>query len=76
MKQGYADRSGPSGRKIEPRSEGINPGAVSRLGNKVGNHSTDNGKILNDYTPTSEGRGYHAPGIGAKSHKGGSQGSY
>lgn len=78
-KQGRADVSGRHDQKIEPISKGVNPGAVSYLGAKLGNHVTDkSGAIARDggATPWNAGRGYHAPGIGSKTHKGGSQGSY
>lgn len=75
MKQGRADSSGPRDQKIEPRSQAINPGGVSQIGTSIGNHSD---KGTSNYAGESldAGRGYHAPGIGSKSHKGGSQGSY
>lgn len=89
MKQGRADRSGPSGQKVEPTSRGVNPGAVSYLGNKLGNHTTDGGEVSRDggATPWSAGRGYNppphktstdgsAPGAGMVTRRGGSQGKY
>lgn len=78
MKQGRADISGPRDQKVEPNPKAVNPGAVSYLGNKLGNHATEGDGIGRDggATPWDAGRGYRAPGIGAKTHKGGSQGSY
>jgi hypothetical protein len=78
MKQGRADSSGPRDQKVEPTSRGVNPGAVSYLGAKLGNHVMDDGVVGNSggATPWDAGRGYRAPGIGSKSHKNGSQGSY
>jgi len=76
MKQGQADSSRPGSQKIEPISKGVNPGAVSYLGEKLGNHTTDDGTVSGGATPWDAGRGYRAPGIGSKAHKGGSQGSY
>lgn len=76
MKQGQASSSGSGSQKIEPRSQAVNPGAVSYLGNKLGNHVTDGGTVSGGETPWDAGRGYRAPGIGSKTHKGGSQGSY
>ena len=77
MKQGRADRSGPGSQKVEPTPQGVNPGAVSYLGNKLGNHTME-GDASPDggATPCDAGRGYRAPGIGSKTHRGGSQGNY
>ncbi len=76
MKQGKASISGSYANKVEPRSKIVNPGAVSYLGEKVGNHSTDTGDFTFQATPWSGGRGYMAPGIGSKRHKNGSQGEH
>lgn len=77
MKQGRASISGPHDRKIEPMSKAVNPGAVSRIGIKQGDHATDAGdKRLDNYSPMNAGRGYSAPGIGTKTHGRGSQGKY
>ena len=76
MKQGRPSISGPHDRKVEPSPKFVNPGAVSYLGEKVGNHSTDTGDFTFQATPWSGGRGYKAPGIGQKCHKTGSQGEY
>lgn len=85
--QGRADRSGPTGQKPEPNSKAVNPGAVSYLGNKLGNHVMEDGVVSPDggATPWSSGRGYNpppyststdgsAPGAGMIVHKSGSQG--
>jgi len=76
MKQGKASISGPHDRKVEPSPKAVNPGAVSYLGNKLGNHAMDTGDMTLKTTPWDAGRGYMAPPIGSKRHKGGSQGSY
>lgn len=75
-KQGRASISGPADRKVEPTSKAVNPGAVSYLGNKMGNHTTDDGDFTLKADPWSAGRGYHAPGIGTTTHGKGSQGKY
>jgi hypothetical protein len=76
-KQGRASISGPHDRKVEPTAKGVNPGAVSYLGNHLGNHASDGGGTMNlRPTPWDAGRGYHAPGIGTKTHGRGSQGKY
>jgi hypothetical protein len=75
-KQGRASVSGPADRKQEPSPKLVNPGAVSYLGEKLGNHASDGGDFTLQTTPWDAGRGYMAPGIGTKRHKGGSQGSY
>jgi len=77
MKQGRASISGPHDQKVEPNPKAINPGAVSYLGNKLGNHTTDEGDFTFKGTPMDAGRGYRAPGIrNITSRKGGSQGKY
>lgn len=75
MTQGRANSSGPGSQKIEPRSTGINPAGVSQIGTSIGNH-TDEGDTNYRGESINEGRGYRAPAIGSKTHKGGSQGSY
>lgn len=77
-KQGQAHISGKHDQKVEPNPRGVNPGAVSYLGAKLGNHVMDEGHVSSDggATPWDAGRGYRAPGIGSKAHKSGSQGSY
>lgn len=74
MKQGRASVQG-SDRKTEPRPQAVNPGAVSYLGEHLGDHS-DKGDFALKKTPWDAGRGFSAPSIGSKSHKSGSQGSY
>ncbi len=76
MKQGKASISGRHDSKVEPSPKVVNPGAVSYLGEKVGNHSTDTGDFTFQATPWSGGRGYMAPSIGTKRHKNGSQGEH
>lgn len=75
MKQGKASSSGPTGQKREPQGTFVNPGAVSYLGNKLGNHA-DNKDMTLRPTPFSAGRGYKAPGIGMSVHKSGTQGKH
>ena len=76
MKQGRADRSGVSGQKTEPRSHGVNPGAVSVLGNKQGNHTTEGGDFTYRPDPWATD-GFNAPPVkGKKTNPSGSQGSY
>ncbi len=76
MKQGKASISGSHDRKVEPSPKGVNPGAVSYLGEKLGNHSTDTGDFPIKSTPWSDSRGYMAPSIASKRHKNGSQGEH
>jgi len=87
MKQGRASRFGPTGQKVEPNPKAVNPGAVSYLGSKLGNHTTDDGDFTFKGTPWSAGKGYSAPspktgwdgsapGAGMTTRKGGSQGKY
>jgi hypothetical protein len=76
MKQGRADSKGPSGYKVEPKPKGVNPGAVSYLGNKLGNHTTDDGDFTLKPTPWAT-EGYHAPPVkGMRRNPKGSQGRY
>jgi hypothetical protein len=75
-KQGRPSISGRYDGKVEPNPRFVNPGAVSYLGEKLGNHATDHGDFPINATPWSDGRGYRAPGIGQKRHKSGSQGEY
>jgi len=63
MKQGRPSISGPHDRKVEPKPKFINPGAVSYLGEKVGNHSTDTGDFTFKATPWSDGRATWHPGL-------------
>lgn len=73
MKQGRATRSGSGQTKVEPRSTGINPAYVSRLGNHVGNH-TEEGSTGPNSVPMYEGRGLKAPMAKHTSHPSGTQG--
>ena len=76
MKQGRADVKGPYDQKVEPKAKGVNPGAVSYLGNKLGNHTTDDGDFTLRPTPWSTD-GYNAPPVkGKKVNPKGSQGRY
>jgi hypothetical protein len=75
-KQGKADMKGAYDRKVEPNAKAVNPGAVSYLGEKLGNHTTESGDFPLNSTPWNAGRGYMAPSIGQKRHKTGSQGEY
>lgn len=74
MKQGTGNsRSGD--RKIEPRNQFVNPGAVAQMGNKMGNHA-DNRDMTLRPTPFNAGRGANAPSIGTTTHKSGTQGRH
>jgi hypothetical protein len=39
MKQGHASHSGSGQTKVEPKSQGVNPGFVGQIGNHIGNHA-------------------------------------
>lgn len=73
MKQGTATTSRSGQTKVEPRSQGINPAYVSRLGNHVGNH-TEEGSTGANTVPMYEGRGLKAPMAKETCHHHGSQG--
>lgn len=75
-KQGRPDIKGPLDQKVEPNAKAVNPGAVSYLGNKLGNHTMEGGDMTLRPTPWSDGRGYMAPSIGKKRWNSGSQGEY
>ena len=64
------------GTKREPSANGINPGYVSQLGNKVGNHITDDKNTGYTGEKMYDGRGFEAPRNKSQSHNSGSQGSY
>ena len=49
-----------SAAKREPKAHAVSETAVSRLGNKVGNH-TDKGTVPSKAAPLYEGRGYQEP---------------
>lgn len=75
MKQGQASHSGSGSTKSEPVSRAVSPGAVSRMGNMIGNHSEE-GTVNVPKEKLFEGRGLKAPMAKSTTHKGGSQGSY
>jgi hypothetical protein len=87
MKQGQADRKGPTGQKVEPKSTAISPAAVSYLGIAKGDH-TFQGDIANpNYPNMNLGNGYspgksvpgwdgEGPGAGRVVRNSGSQGKY
>ena len=66
MKQGTG-RSMAGSRKIEPRSEAINPKAVADIGLQ---------QVRTVPQPLHEGRGYKAPMGGSSTHSRGSQGKH
>ena len=66
MKQGTG-KTIVGGGKVEPRSTGVNPGAVGNIG--IQNVRTNSQQM---YT----GRGYQAPMAGSSTHKSGSQGKH
>lgn len=66
-----------SGMKREPIPYAVNPAAVSQIGEALGNHATDTGKILHGASePMYEGKGYKAPKMTNCSSNCGSQGKY
>jgi hypothetical protein len=75
MKQGRASVSGPGSRKVEPHGPNYTPGVVSQIGENLGNHATDSGKILHGSSaPMYAGRDDNlAPKAGMTVHHGGSQ---
>ena len=76
MKQGHASHSGTGATKVEPKSQGISPGAVSRLGTMVGDHSMDGDCHSANHIPIYQGRGLKAPMVGQTNHHCGSQGKH
>jgi hypothetical protein len=68
MKQGQAAHSGMGATKVEPKSMGISPGAVSRIGNAQSETTKAE--------PIHQGRGLKAPMVGCTTHKSGSQGRH
>ncbi|MDE2106420.1 MAG: hypothetical protein KGL39_54900, partial [Patescibacteria group bacterium] len=51
--------------KVEPVARAVSPGAVSQIGNKIGNHASDGGGTIRVRHETMyEGKGYKSPGIG------------
>jgi hypothetical protein len=75
MKQGRA-RTVQSGHHVDPSANGIHPGYVSQLGNKVGNHITDDKNTGYTGEKMYSGRGFEAPRNKSRSHGSGSQGRY
>ena len=75
MKQGMG-KSTMSGQKREPIAHAMNPAGVSQIGQALGNHATDQGKILHGASISMDrGRGFEAPkDSGRTIHHGGSQG--
>lgn len=57
-----------SGRKVEPMSKAVNPSYVAEMGNKIGNHSMENGTIRVKHETMYEGKGYKAPMAGGSNH--------
>ena len=76
MRQGSASRDRREGRKVEPSANGINPGYVAQLGNKVGSHVTNEGDSSYRGEKMHSGRGFEAPRNKSQSHTRGSQGRY
>ena len=66
MKQGTG-KSTMSGGKVEPKSHGVSPGAVSDLGVH---------QVRTTSKPMYEGRGIQAPKASPSTHKSGSQGRH
>jgi hypothetical protein len=63
-----------SGMKREPIAKAVSPAGVSQIGEAMGNHATDSGKILHGASkPLYVGRGFEAPKTGTTVHHGGSQ---
>jgi hypothetical protein len=60
-------KNNQAGRKVEPRAQGVRPGAVSQIGQSLGTHAQEAGaKKLNPIAPTRT-QGYNAP-IGAQTN--------
>ena len=77
MKQGRASRDVREARHVEPSANGINPGYVTQLGNKVGNHITDDKNTGYTGEKMYSGRGFEAPRNKSQSSTNkGSQGRY
>lgn len=68
MKQGQATTSSSGSTKTEPKSQAINPGAVSRIGIEPGPLTTPK--------PLYEGRGLEAPMVKETIYHTGSQGKH
>lgn len=69
-------KTGPAGKKVEPKAHAINPAGVSQIGSAMGNHATGVGKVLNGASVSIDrGRGFEAPkDSGRTIHHSGSQG--
>ena len=52
------------------------PGAVSQIGESLGNHATDSGARLDPHAPMYQGRGGAAPKTSVTTHHCGSQGKH
>lgn len=78
MRQGRASRDVKESRAVTaPSANGINPGYVSQLGNKVGNHITDDKNTGYTGERMYKGRGFEAPRNKSQSStNSGSQGRY
>jgi hypothetical protein len=65
-----------NGKKREPIAHAMSPAGVSQIGQALGNHATDQGKILHGASKSIDaGRGFEAPKDSGKTvHHGGSQG--
>jgi hypothetical protein len=60
-------KNNQAGRKVEPRAQGIRPGAVSQIGQSLGTHAQEAGaKKLDPIVPTRT-QGYNAP-VGAQTN--------
>ena len=71
-------KTGPGGRKVEPRAHAISPAGVSQIGSAMGNHATENGQTLRGSSVSlDKGRGFEAPkDEGRTTHRSGSQGRH
>ena len=65
-----------NGKKREPIAHAMSPAGVSQIGQALGNHATDQGKILHGASESMHaGRGFEAPKDSGKTvHHTGSQG--
>lgn len=55
----------------------VNPAGVSQIGQALGNHATDTGRVLHGAQEAMhKGRGFSAPGIASTNHHSGSQGKH
>lgn len=61
MRQGRATRDVRESYHVDPTSRAINPGYVSQLGNKVGNHITDDKNTGYTGEKMYAGKGFGAP---------------